>query len=764
MRAAAVVLLGGGALAAGTDPSRFQGFLDENISPGSKFPLSYNVYPKDYFKNVPDSKKQHNYKNASFVYACNKRWVEPAKMEAYEFQTETFLTTLGLNIYDGAVWCIAQSLLGKTSTAQSYIDNTLVKHKTLSFNDIHGDAKCAGDQYSGECKDPMQAGVCGFCYGDNLVTLETENAYFFRMIGDYYGLEGTVDARCPDLGHTWTWNDYKPVLGENAWATLLGPLQTAYIAAGKKAGGVGGNAVLLAKNFVVGLRSMKVGDLGAFYYAPHNAYFRSNMNAGSTVSTENQASLLAGLKAFQYVLATTGSDHDLWCEVSDMIEGIKKYLVSAWTSSGGFFRQGGTFNRTTGQFKWTQGDSPEFAVDCQTWVGTALGPEFIDKHFGDGASVKLWQTVKKRAGYSLQSSGLVKGVGYTDNSFSGQVFSGEWTFGAINWLRVMAAYDGYNATVKAALKSEADYMRSCIEDELTKSTPVQKGTTEHPSIQYANERYYIPFGWWANSLPALASTGWAVAVDKSWNPLMLTGAYSADYPTVLGGPEACPPPPPMPTAPPATPVPPGGPCEVCEAGAACCNPSVPSQKCPGDVECCDCGGPSCKCREATPAPPGPPPAPTPPPGPTPAPPACAVCGKGPCCTHGQLCIGGQPCCDCGASACQCPTGPSPPPAPTPAPAPGPTPPPSPTPPSPSCSACSSSSKSCCSQGQYCIDGSKCCNCGSASCECPASGPTPAPPTPGKCEVCGAGPCCSSGQICISGKACCDCGAASCQCQ
>eukprot|EP00660_Eupelagonema_oceanica_P005810 gene5810-7392_t len=116
-------------------------------------------------------------------------------MEAYEFQTEQFLTKLGLNIYDGAVWCIAQALLGDAERAQRYIDGVLVPHKTQQFADIRGDAKCGGDLYTGECEDPEQAGACGMCYGDAMVTLNSSHAYFFRMIGDYYGLQGTVDAR-----------------------------------------------------------------------------------------------------------------------------------------------------------------------------------------------------------------------------------------------------------------------------------------------------------------------------------------------------------------------------------------------------------------------------------------------------------------------------------------------------------------------------------------------------------------------------------------
>lgn len=59
---------------------------------------------------------------------------------------------------------------------------------------------------------------------------------------------------------------------------------------------------------------------------------------------------------------------------------------------------------------------------------------------------------------------------------------------------------------------------------------------------YASQRYYIPFGWWANNIPSTASTGWAVLVDSNHNPFLLTGAYSSSYataPPAPAGSAAC---------------------------------------------------------------------------------------------------------------------------------------------------------------------------------------------------------------------------------
>jgi hypothetical protein len=40
---------------------------------------------------------------------------------------------------------------------------------------------------------------------------------------------------------------------------------------------------------------------------------------------------------------------------------------------------------------------------------------------------------------------------------------------------------------------------------------------------YANKRYEIPFGWWANALPSLASTTWAIMTDHNFDPFVLGG-------------------------------------------------------------------------------------------------------------------------------------------------------------------------------------------------------------------------------------------------
>lgn len=117
------------------------------------------------------------------------------------------------------------------------------------------------------CNDLTLKGKCGFCYGSGSNaqrTLDPQHAWLFRTISDYWAYESmiivnfffyyllyyprflvpliqlinflifhflldTVDLRCPERNLNWIWNDYKPVLGENAWANMIGPLQVALL-------------------------------------------------------------------------------------------------------------------------------------------------------------------------------------------------------------------------------------------------------------------------------------------------------------------------------------------------------------------------------------------------------------------------------------------------------------------------------------------------------------------------------------------------------
>jgi len=278
----------------------------------------------------------------------------------------------------------------------------------------------------------------------------------------------------------------------------------------------------LATTFLTAVSVMTLPN-GAVYYAPYNTYNDNDPDVGATVSVENNVSLLGGLKMLYTIILTkqSSSFKSLLPQIEAQMEGITNFLKASYDHELGFFRQGGRYNRTTGAWTWTQFP---FAADCQTWALTVLGKNKVDSWFGEGTALAIWNTTKAISGYNYNpSTGWVDGVGFSDN-VKEQVFSGEWTLGAANMLRTIAS--AYNSSAAASLQAEANHMRQAVSSQLTQTFNYPTGESA-TAILYANKRYYIPFGWWANPLPSMASTGWAVMTDNNFNPFYLGGAYTS---------------------------------------------------------------------------------------------------------------------------------------------------------------------------------------------------------------------------------------------
>jgi len=351
--------------------------------------------------------------------------------------------------------------------------------------------------------------------------LDAKHAYFFRMLSDVYSFEGTIDQRCPEKNLAWTWNDYRPVTGENAWANFIGPLQVAYLQAGKSVIGISdtSSAMQLA---VIMFQAFQITQLsnGAIAYAPWNTYDFLNPALVGTASTENCASALASLQIFLYVLENnpTTQYKSLIPAVEKVIAGITSFLKTAYSPSLGYFQQGGTL--LNGVWTWNSNPSSDFAVDCQTWVMSVLGGPTVDSWYGEGTALAIWETAKKLGGYVYDpSSDTVQGMGFSLNQNS-EVFSGEWSFGAINMLRIFAT-QYTNAPTQQKLLNQATIIRQNIESRLTFPDNVLQGSV----VWYSNKRYAIPWGWYANPIPSTASISWAVMVDNNYNPFVLGGAY-----------------------------------------------------------------------------------------------------------------------------------------------------------------------------------------------------------------------------------------------
>jgi len=257
-----------------------------------------------------------------------------------------------------------------------------------------------------------------------------------------------------------------------------------------------------------------------FFYAPKNTLAYGDRDAGFDISTENNISLLGGLKMLRHILSQKGIHLDKLADINNLITNIENYIKLSYDPGLGYFRQGGSYDKTTGVFNWATGDIA-FAVDCQTWAMSVVSPLLIDQWYGAGTSIKVWENTKKLGGYNCQPGGYCEGLGFTINT-ADHVFSGEWTLGGINMLRIFATE--YN---NQAFQTEAKYMRDAIEAQLIAHETIEG--TPVTGVLYANKRYWIPFGWWANKLICTVSTAWTVLVDNDYNPFYLGGAYRVNY-------------------------------------------------------------------------------------------------------------------------------------------------------------------------------------------------------------------------------------------
>ncbi|MGH7197594.1 MAG: hypothetical protein ACREH5_02485 [Candidatus Omnitrophota bacterium] len=320
-------------------------------------------------------------------------------------------------------------------------------------------------------------------------------------------------------------------MGENAWAAIIGPLQAAHE---KYKGKIPADAdeVRLALSVLPAIEAMQ-SPSGAVYHAPKGTFGKDPRD----ISSENNISLYAGLKMLLQVLQPYAAKKEVAQKIAaieQVLKGIEGYFQQHALSKEGTLFQGGFW--IDGQFK----PSADFAVDVQTWGVAALGPEWVNREIGKGdlsAAYRVWSKTKERAGYSKE--GVLRGVGYTDGH---DILSSEWTFGAVLMVKELARYyedlfkktkeEKYSQWAQELLK-DADTMRQGIEELKVK---MPDGSVAY---KYANKRYYITFGWWANPLPSLTS-GWAVMLDREdprqyYNPFVLGGGVTRG--ARLAGPE-----------------------------------------------------------------------------------------------------------------------------------------------------------------------------------------------------------------------------------
>ncbi len=436
-------------------------FLESNVS-DTDMPLSFKASP-EYWRGLDES------------------------LDPVDAVIERILITHALNIYDGALWQIALTILPSK--------------KSAGLVDAHTERLRSGE--AGDIRDLRGYGPA-FLYGDEETMMDRDNGFFFRMITDRYLQDDPLGQNevpgFPNFNRVHH-EDWKPIAGEQAWAAIIGPLQVAY----EKYGGnipADSPEMKLAMSVLPAMEAMQ-SPIGAIYHAPKGTYGIHP----KLISVENNLSVYAALKMLEPVLRET--DAPAADRVKAMLEKLEEFFEKyAYDPETHEFSPGGFY--VEGQFVAQR----LLATDCQTWAIAALGPEWIDAKFGAGESYRILKNVISRS-RRIDSQGRTQGIGFTSDH---AVLSVEWTCGAILAARDAADFYALNEPDRAKdLLDEAARMRDGIETCKT-ALPGKK-----MAYLYVSERYFIPFGWWANPVPSLSSSAWVIFTDLSYDPFQLGG-------------------------------------------------------------------------------------------------------------------------------------------------------------------------------------------------------------------------------------------------
>ncbi len=418
----------------------------------------------------------------------------------------------GLVIYDGAVAQIALTLVGgkdEMHLAQKPLD-VYWKGTLGSLTNIRAGYPNNNFIYDPEKPDQVSSNL----------EAKGKRGFIFRIInanGDYLSTDPLDGKRYIEGFPTWPeihWEDWKPVAGENAWVVMAAMHvlhQKHYnLSTDSYDQYIDSVEFQLAEELARAAIILQT-DNGGIRMAPIGTFRENESSASSStgswwynqISTENT---LSWYGAFRMLYRVTGNKQYLLA-----MKKMDNYFQLVYDKSHQCLHQGMSYKNGA----WTLNQS-DFAVDVQTWGILSLGPETVDRWFGDGASYSLWLKTKALSATYDDKNRLI-GVGYT--SEKGRV-SVEWTAGAIMAVREMSQYYKTTHSLWAQeLVREAQDMRQGME---LLRRDLSSGLSAYA---YSSQRGIIPFGWNSHDprVLSLASTGWIIFVDQQYNPFFIDG-------------------------------------------------------------------------------------------------------------------------------------------------------------------------------------------------------------------------------------------------
>ncbi len=446
----------------------------------------------------------------------------------------------GLDIYDGAVWQIA------LATALKY-NPVLYSEDIEEYKNFLTNGLASGFQSYSAFK--------GYTY-NGIPMPSAKNAYLLKFVSPTW--DGNYDS-INDCKMQWP--EWSAVTGEEAWAVLIGPVQSIYLmndgANNPNWSSVSqaGDYIQLGKNALGAIKQMQAQSGGVY-----RDVALPGQQQNFAISLENNFSLYAGLSMLEQALKARVLSNNLILAnkknnqtsnalrqviTSDQddintINAIKKNMVKFFAGQGGV----NVFDRTGNYFyssvNGATPDTNEFAVDVQTWGATVIAtskkdakdpddPDLLQTMtdaYGTDVMFNMLQAAITKSGY-YDSNNTLLGVGYTEQKPTDDFYelSGEWTLGAINAAIVLADHYKNDASKSSVLVAEAQKMMVGVTKEASSLQGSGSGETSRISYLYANKRVFIPFGWYSNKASSTASTGWSLMMNNCFNPLELGGGH-----------------------------------------------------------------------------------------------------------------------------------------------------------------------------------------------------------------------------------------------